>query len=41
MKIRHAEPEDAEEIHNVDFYGNVEGDEFDDEADRLIVVARK
>lgn len=25
----------------VDFYGNVEGDNFDDEADRLIVVATK
>lgn len=25
----------------VKFYGNVEGDEFDDEADRLIVVAKK
>ena len=25
----------------VEFYGNVEGDDYDDEADRLIVVARK
>ena len=26
---------------SIEFYGNVEGDDFDDEADRLIVVARK
>lgn len=26
---------------NVDFYGNVEGDDFDDDADRLVVVAEK
>jgi len=26
---------------NIDFYGNVEGDGFDEEADRLVVVARK
>lgn len=26
---------------NVDFYGNVEGDDFDDEADRLVVVAKR
>lgn len=26
---------------NVDFYGNVEGDDFDHEADRLVVVAKR
>jgi cyclopropane fatty-acyl-phospholipid synthase-like methyltransferase len=26
---------------NVDFYGNVDGDDFDDDADRLVVVAKK
>jgi SAM-dependent methyltransferase len=26
---------------NVDFYGNVDGDDFDDDADRLVVVAKR
>jgi SAM-dependent methyltransferase len=26
---------------NINFYGNVEGDDFDEEADRLVVVAKK